>query len=96
MANDIRETTYNHIYGDKYSMFSSSEPKWVNKFNKWLLDYPDLVKLIHRNDDGSILGEIPVEWISIRPKHKRQMTEEQKQALIERGRKLAELKKSNT
>lgn len=80
-----RETTTNYIVGEQTFTFYSSESKWVNKIKKYAEQYPDEVKIIrlHRDDDGawSVIAELPKKWFNIKPPIKRNLTDEQKEAL---------------
>lgn len=82
---DQRETSCDHIAGEKTSTFYSSEQKWINKLNKLKEKYPDEVQIVSRTED-SILVHIPHTWFKISPP--RQMSDEQKQAAGERMRQM--------
>ena len=96
MANETKETTYNQMSGEKVGHFSTSEQKWINKITKWTQEFPESVKIKYKNTDGSLYAEIPSNWFTVRPKRKRNLTEEQRQELKERGKRLAEIKKSKS
>jgi hypothetical protein len=51
----------------------------INKMLKLAKQFPDAVKILHTNDDGSIVCEIPAGWFKIVPKIKREMTAEEKE-----------------
>lgn len=74
---DIKETTWNHIYGDKIAIFSTSEKKWIRKIQGLHEEYPDEVDIRYVNNDGSIEVHIPADWLKIRPKKKTSLSEEQ-------------------
>ena len=74
---DIRETAWDHISGDKYATFSTSEKKWIKAIERLKLEYPDDVEIRCVNKDGSILVHIPVEWLRIKPKKKSNLSAEQ-------------------
>lgn len=81
---DTKETTWNHIAKEEFAYFSSSERAFINQISKLKEDYPNDVEVVHENADGSIYVKIPFEWLRIRPKSKRNITDEQKTALKER------------
>lgn len=51
--------------GDKYASVTASEMKLKNKIKKLAKDYPDDVKILYQNEDGSILARMPRNWIKI-------------------------------
>lgn len=90
MADEVRETVFEHISGEKSFTFSSSEKKWINEINRLKKKYPDDVDIAHINGDGSIYGHLPGDWIRVKPKKKVNMTDEQREASkarLEMGRK---------
>ena len=76
--------------------------KHINRIKKLYEERGDEFKYFHENSDGSICAKIPLKWIKINggalpgTGKKRELTEEQKQALRERlaaGREKAAKKK---
>lgn len=57
---------------------------------KYAAKYPDEVKIIYTNKDGSIVCEIPSGWFKITPKIKRAMTDEAKAEAKLRAAKMRE------
>ena len=72
----------------EHGYFSSDERKFITKVRKLKEKYPDRVRIIKEpeDNDGCIYCELPVEWFSIRPPKKLNLTDEQKQVLAERIR----------
>lgn len=90
MKGDLRETAIDHVSGEKFATFYSSETKWINYMQKLKEQYPDEVEITYTNPDGSINAHIPASWFKIKPKKKVVMTEEQiaaAKARLENGRK---------
>lgn len=83
---DLKETTWEHIYGDKTATMYTSESRRINEIMKLKEEYPDLVEITAENSDGSIVVHIPAEWMRLRPKKKCNLTEEQRAAAAERLR----------
>lgn len=75
-------------YTDKTAYFSSDEPKWIRRVRDWQQKLPDLVEILAEpeNNDGCIYCKIPADWISIRPRRKLFMSDEEKAAIAERLR----------
>lgn len=74
-------------YTDKQNAyFSSDEQKWIRKIRLLKDKFPESVniKCEPETNDGCICAVIPVEWVKISPKRERNMTEEQRIAVIER------------
>ena len=69
-----------------------SQKRYVNKIEKLAKRFPDKVKIIHRNSDGSILAHIPVRAIKLQIVE-RELTEEQRLELKERMTKARKAKK---
>lgn len=62
--------------------------KWINKVKKLKEEYPDDIKIIAENPDGSICAKLPIKFLKISAPRK--VSEEQRQAASERFRKLRE------
>lgn len=90
---DLKETTWEHIYGDKTATMYTSERSRINELIRLREQYPDLVEIVAENKDGSIVVHIPAEWMRLRPKRKCNLTEEQRAAAAERLRVVKNNKK---
>ena len=77
-------------YTDGWAWFSSDERKWVTRIKKLAEQHPDevIIKRMPEDNDGCIYAKIPSSWFKIQPKIKRELTDEQRLILQERGRKL--------
>lgn len=87
---DIRETAIDHVAGEDYASFYSSETKWINYIHKLKEQYPDEVEIRHINEDGSLIVHIPASWMKVKPKKKVCLTQAQidaSKARLELGRK---------
>ena len=82
MVKDYKETAYNYIVGEKTGTFFTSEQKWINKFKKLADEHPSQIKILHENEDGSIVAEAPVKGFKYSlPKQRKPLTEEEKKKL---------------
>ena len=89
MAYDSSETCFEHIGGSDICSVTASEQWSVNMINKMKAEHPDDVKIMHTNPDGSMVAHVPFRCMQyFRFPNKRDMTEEQRQAQIERGKRL--------
>lgn len=92
---EFKETAFEYINEDKHGTFSTSEQKWINKITKYAEQYPDEVKIVHINEDGSLVAHAPKSWFKFSPKKKREYTEEQLVELRQRAVKMQAVKNIN-
>ncbi len=74
---------------DRVMRVSTDEKKWKTRFLKWAEEYPEEVEIIAKpeENDGCLYLKCPASWLRMRPPIKRNLTEEQRQAISERMRK---------
>ena len=96
------ENMIEFLSGTRNATVTFTNQKHINRMKKLYEERGDEFKYFHENSDGSICAKIPLRWIKVNPGalpgtgKKREMTEEQKQALRERlaeGREKAAKKK---
>lgn len=80
----IRETVFEHEDGREKATITAAEQWSVNLMRKLKEEYPEEVD-IYENKDGSIFGHVPYKWMKLVPPKK--LTEEQRQKLVEAGKK---------
>ena len=89
------ENAIEWLDGQKTATVTIHSEKLRNRVMRLAEEYPDKIKVIAepKKNGGFLYARVPRSWVKINPPPKRsEMTEEQKQALAERGRKaLAEL-----
>lgn len=78
-----KETAFNYFTDEKYGTLFTSEKKIINKIHKWIEKGED-VEIKHINQDGSIVCKVPKEFLSLRPKIKRNFTDEQRKNMSNR------------
>lgn len=89
MGYDCSETTIDHIGGSPFCSITASEQWSVNAVKRMLEEHPNEVKVMHTNPDGSMVVHAPFKCMQyLRFPKKRDMTEEQRLAQVERGKKL--------
>lgn len=82
-----KETAMDHVSGEDFVTYCSSEKKWINRFKRDAEKYPEQVMIKHINDDGSMIVQYPYTWCPMpRPPRKINLTEEQR---AERAARLA-------
>ena len=85
----LKESLWDHVAGEPFATYCSSEQRWINRFKKDAEKYPSHVIIKHINEDGSMVVQYPYTWSKMpTPPRKRVMTEEQRAAASERMKKL--------
>lgn len=86
------ENCIEFLTGKQSATITFSSRKHINKIKKLYGDdnWKDSFSYFHENEDGSICAKIPVKWIRISPgsKTQRNLTEEQKEELRARMRRI--------
>lgn len=87
MADITVDNCMEWITGSKTGSITFSQKRWVNKLLKYAEEYPEDVKILARNEDGSVFAHVPVSWFKFSPPRKgRELTEEEKAIAAERMR----------
>lgn len=81
---EYNETILEHDGCKDYWGISTGEQKWKNRLAKLHVEHPTEVELVADNPDGGVYYRIPKSWVKITPPVKRNLTEEQRNALRER------------
>lgn len=96
------ENMIEFISGQRSATVTFTNQKHINRMKKLYAERGDEFKYFVENKDGSVCAKIPLKWIKINPGSvpgtgkKREMTEDQKEALRQRlaaGRAKASKKK---
>ena len=78
------------LSGSHSATVTFTNRKHISRIKKLYEERKEEFKYYHENKDGSVCAKIPMKWIKINPgslpgtRAKREMTEEQKEALRER------------
>ena len=82
------ETCFN--YCGENGFFSSDERRFITKVRRLKEQYPEQVQIIAEpeENDGCIYCELPTEWFSIRVPVKRVLTDEQRQEMSDRMKRI--------
>ena len=85
------ETCFNYCNADK-AFFSSDERRWINRVRKLKEDHPEEVRVIAESEknDGCIYAEMPVRYLHIFAPPKRELTEEQREEMSARLKRIRE------
>ena len=84
------ENMIEFISGTRTATVTFTNRKHISRIKKLYEERGDEFKYYHENEDGSVCAKLPLKWIKVNAgsvpgtRAKREMTEEQKQALRER------------
>ena len=83
---DNNENMIEFISGARTATVTFTNRKHISRIKKLYEERGDEFKYYHENEDGSVCAKLPLKWIRVNPgsKEKREMTEEQKEALRQR------------
>lgn len=86
--NDPRETSWDWYSDEKTATMCSNEAVWIRKLTALAEQYPDdvVIREVPEDNGGFILVNLPKKWFKIKPPTKRNMTDEQREALADRMR----------
>ena len=86
MARDLKEANINFYAGDDTVWVTVYQGKYKNQIEKLAKEYSDEVKVIARNDNGTLYAKLDKKFVhlSFSYREKRKMTEDQKEAARER------------
>lgn len=92
------ENMIEFLDNDKEATVTLHDMRLKNRVMKLAEEYPNevTIKVMPEQNHGFLVAHVPKKWVRINPPIKREMTEEQRQALAERGRAaLANLRFAN-
>ncbi len=92
---DEQETTINVDYSSRRASIYTSRAAVANNLLELCEQHPDETSVNTLNSFGLIV-EVPLDWINIRPKFHRELTEEQRQALSKRLAAAREARKAGS
>ena len=86
-----QECVIEWIRGDKeVTVTFANKTRYNSKVRKMAEEYPNDVKIVADNIDGSIVAHLPLKFITISKPRKNTLTDEQKRKAAERLQKLRE------
>lgn len=85
----INENVIEWLRGDKVAAVTApSSSKLKGMITRLNARYPDEVKILAANQDGSIFAHVPVDYVVIRKPKQMNFTDEQRAELSERMKKM--------
>ena len=97
----MAETSIDFIHGDDIAVWSSDYFAVIRTMEEYLKNYPDEVSVVSDYTDSygqnrCLTIKIPAKWIrNPKPTKSRNLTEEQRTAMKERGKRIAALRWGN-
>ena len=86
LPKEIKETNINYVDVDDVVSVTTFQRKYINKLKALAEKYPEEVRIIAENSDGTAVFSLPKKYvhISFGERSRREMTEDQKDAARER------------
>ena len=82
---DFKENVIEFLYNAKQATVTFTQGRYISRIKELAEKRPEECKIVHTNEDGSIVAHIPVSWIRVSPP--RELSDEVKEKAAERGRK---------
>lgn len=90
MMNSCRENIFEWFNRDGRVNFTLNQLKMKNQLKKMIEDGDTEIQIVAENEDGSIVGSMPLSYLRISKPHKRNLSEDQRKAVADRFRKAKE------
>ena len=89
----MAETSIDFIHGEDVAVWSSDYFTIIRTMEEYLKNYPNEVSIVSKDSDGQnrcLTIKVPAKWMrNPKPPKSRNLTEEQRAAMKERGKKIA-------
>lgn len=92
---DVKENVIEFLLNQKIMTLTLTQRKLVNKVMDLANEWPEEVKVLHTNEDGSIYAQMPTNYLKLNRPFRRELTEEEKERNRENLEKGREQKKLN-
>lgn len=92
---DVKENVIEFLLGEKEMTLTLTKRKLINKVMALSKDFPEEVKVLKINNDGSIYAKMPTSYLKLNRPFRRELTEEEKERNREHLAKGREQKKIN-
>lgn len=90
---EFNENVIEWVSGQHTISCTFSQTKYVNKIKSLAKKHPDKVKILAKNEDGSIFAKLPIKSLKLSI-IERELSDEDKQIRADRMRKIKEEKKN--
>ena len=83
----LNETCTDHVKGEDFFTMTAAETWSIAMVKRLQASRPDEVEIRHTNPDGSMVVRMPFDWMRIVPKRADTLTDEEREARREWGRR---------
>lgn len=83
------ENVIEWLNNSDYIGVTLSQKKWINRVEAFAKQ-DENVRILARNADGSIYAHLPISYLKLSPKRRVQLSNEEREAMAERMRKIRE------
>lgn len=81
---EVKENVIEWLTGQDTISVTFSQKKYVNKVKALAEKHPDLVQILHENDDGSIFAHLPLKSLKLSVIIPRELSEDEKEIMTQR------------
>lgn len=81
---DLKENVIEWLNGQDIISVTFHQGRLITRIERLAKKFPDQVKILHRNADGSIFAKLPLKSLHISLSSRGEMSEEQRQKVAER------------
>lgn len=81
---EFKENVIEWLNGQDVIAVTLHQGRLITKVERLAKKFPDKVKVVHRNADGSIFAKLPLKSLHISLSSRREMSDEQRQRVAER------------
>lgn len=81
---EIKETSFNYVDVDDIASFTTYEKRWISKIKRWKEEYPNKVRIVAENEDGTMCVHLPKQWFKVSPPKK--VSDTQRERMRELGK----------
>lgn len=92
-GSDQRENAIEWYNGNERMTVTLSQRRFINKVKDYAAKFPNEVKIVRENADGTLLAHVPLRYLDVR--RPREVSEKQRESFKENMKKYWERKKEN-
>lgn len=81
---ELKENAIEWLNGQDTITLTLNQGKYINKVKRLASKFPDRVKIVAENSDGSLCAKLPLSALKLNMTEPRELTEEQREANAKR------------
>lgn len=85
-----KETIISYNQAESTASVFTFEPRKIRALRKCAEDHPEECKIVREGPEEAVEFEVPKKWIKVKPPKKLDLTEEQREVLRERMKRIRE------